>query len=92
MPIILKWLGYDGLRFTQTLNDTEQEICRTSTGQFEVPSKKFSLQHNKTVVSLQYCKLTRKQDEAVKEWMGHLDSKPLDVVTKKDREGSVGFL
>ena len=33
---ILNWLGKERLQFVQTLNDEEQEKCRTSTGFLEV--------------------------------------------------------
>ena len=38
VPRILKWLGREGLRFMQTLNEEEQERCRTSMGLFKVLS------------------------------------------------------
>ena len=44
VPIILNWLGWEGLRFVQTLNDEEQEKCRTSTGLFKVTNAATSKQ------------------------------------------------
>ena len=37
---------------------------------FEVLKEKFRLQHNETILSLQYCKLQRKENESAQEWMG----------------------
>ena len=51
----------------QILNDTEQEKCKTSAGPFEVFSEKFKPQHNKTILSVQHCKLTREQNENVED-------------------------
>ena len=65
-------LSYKELIFMQTLNAGEKEKCRTCAGLFGVLSDKFKLQHNKNILPLQYCKLTRKQKENAKEWMGHL--------------------
>ena len=36
VPIILNWLGWEGLRFMQTLDEEEQEKCRTIMGLFKV--------------------------------------------------------
>ena len=33
---------------------------------------KFRLQHNKIILSLQYCKLHRRENESMQEWMGKL--------------------
>ena len=38
----------------------------------EAIDDKLKTQHNETVLSLQYCKLAREQNENDKEWMGHL--------------------
>ena len=68
--MILNWLAHKGLRFVQTLNDREQEKYSTSTGPFEVLSENFKPQHNKTTLSLQYCKLIREERESTEEWVG----------------------
>ena len=65
-------LGHDGLRFVQTLNDEEQEECTTCAGLFLVLSEKFKLQHNETVLSLQYWTLTREENKNAEEWISHL--------------------
>ena len=54
MLVIMNWLGYKGLRLVQTLNDREQEKCKTSSGLFEVLNEEFKLQQNETILSLQY--------------------------------------
>ena len=46
-----------------------------SAGMFQVHSKKFKLQYNETILSLQYYKLIREQKENVEEWIGHLKTK-----------------
>ena len=61
VTMIMKWLGLEGLRFVQTLNDREQEKCKTSSGLFEVLSEKLRLQHNETILTLQYCNLVRRR-------------------------------
>ena len=63
----MNWLGHEGLRFMQTLTDAEQEKCRTNAGLFEVLSKIFKLQHKETILSWQYFKLKREQNENAKE-------------------------
>ena len=67
----------------QTLNDTEQEKCRTHAGLFEVLSDIFKPQHIKAILSMQYCKLGREQNINVGEWIGTLDLNPMSAVTKK---------
>ena len=61
VPIKLNCLGREGLKFMQTLNDEEQGKFKTSMGLFEVLSENFKLQHNETILSLQYFKLIREQ-------------------------------
>ena len=46
VPIILNWLGHEGFRFVQMLNNEEQEKYKTSTGIFKILSDKFKPQHN----------------------------------------------
>ena len=46
VTIVMNWLGYERLRFAQTLNHTEQQRCRISAGLFEVLCEKFKPQHN----------------------------------------------
>ena len=64
VPVILNLLCREGLQFTETLNDGEQEKYKTSMGLFKVLSKEFNPQHNDTILSLQYCKPIRGQNES----------------------------
>ena len=68
----MNWLGHENLRFVQTLNNKEKEKCKTSSGLFYILSEKFKPQHNEIMLSLQYFKLAREQNENVEEWIGCL--------------------
>ena len=59
VPIIKNWLCREELQFIQTLTIAEKEACKSTTGLFNV-LKKFRQQHNKMILSLQYCKLHSK--------------------------------
>ena len=48
----MNWLGCEGLRLMQALNDTEQENCRTSTWLFEVFIENFKLQQSNNTVTV----------------------------------------
>ena len=79
--------------FIQTLNNEEQGKCRTSMALFKVFSELFKCQHNKTILSLQYCKLIKEQDENAEEWMGHLIIKVNEFGYKeKDRRFKEQFI
>ena len=41
VPVILNWLGREGLQFLKSLNDEEQENFKKSMGFFEVLSEIF---------------------------------------------------
>ena len=75
VPIIKNWLGREGLQFIQTLTNAEKEACKSATGLFNFFKGKFKPQHNKMILSLQYCTLHRKENESVQEWMGWLHIK-----------------
>ena len=51
VPIIMNWLGCEGLRFIQMLTDDKQEKCQKSTGLSEVLSKTFNLSTMKNIVA-----------------------------------------
>ena len=70
VQIILNWLGREVLKVMQRLNDEEKENCKVKMGLFEVFCEKFMSQHSETILSSQYCKLIRKQNENAKERMG----------------------
>ena len=57
--IIMNWLGGKGLQFVQTITEEEKEKCNSSTGLFDSLNKKLRSMHNETILSLQYCKLSR---------------------------------
>ena len=52
--LVIELARPEGLRSVQILNDRDQEKCRTISSPFEVLSKKFNLQHNETILSMQY--------------------------------------
>ena len=78
MPIILNWLGCEGVRFVKTLTHSEKEKCKSSSVLCEVLSEKFKPQHNETILS--HCKL-----ESSEEWMGDLQVRQMSVNTKRQR-------
>ena len=41
--ILRNWLGWEGFRLVQTLNDREQEKCKASSGLFKALSEQFKL-------------------------------------------------
>ena len=75
VPIILNLPSREGLRFVETLNDQEKQQCKTGTGLFKIKCDKFKCQYNKVILSLQYCKLTRKQNKNTEEWRDQLQMK-----------------
>ena len=60
------------MQLLQAFNTGEQEKCKTSEGLFEVRYKKIQPHHNKTILSLQYCKLKREESGSAEEHMGWL--------------------
>ena len=75
VPIMKKWLDWEGLQLIQTLTSTEKDTCRNAIWLFNVLKEKFRLHHNKMILSLQHCKLHRKDNESSQEWMGRLHIK-----------------
>ena len=45
--------------------------------------RKFRLQHNEAIVSLQYCKLHRKENESMCKWLGRLCIKEEECSNKE---------
>ena len=66
------WLNRQGLQFLEILTQAEQEVWNTQEGLFETLSNKFRPQHNETIKSCHYCKLTIQNSENAGEWMGRL--------------------
>ena len=63
VPRIMNWLGCEGIHFVPTLVDDKQEICKSSAGLFSIHNTKFKPQNNENILSLQYCKLDRDENE-----------------------------
>ena len=57
VPILIKCLGHEGLRFVQTLNDEEKQKCKTSLGLFKVIRANFKPKDNNIILLLSYCKV-----------------------------------
>ena len=64
VPIIKNWLGREGLQFMQTLNIAVKEACKSAMWLFKVLKENIRPQHNEIILSLQYCKLQRKENES----------------------------
>ena len=71
VSVITNWLGCEGIHFVQMLTNEEQETCKCSAGLFNIYNVKFIPQHNETILSIQYCKLSRVENETAEEWMTH---------------------
>ena len=84
MPITTNWPGCEGLRPVQTLKDKKQEKCKTNAGLFGVLDEKSKPQHNKTLLSLQYCKLVREEKGSAEKLMGWLRVKATKMTIKKE--------
>ena len=69
ISIIKHWLG---LQFIETLMQEEQRMCNTVESLTDILINKFHPQHNATIKSTQYCKLSRQSGENSEEWMGIL--------------------
>ena len=70
-----------------TLTKEEQDGCNDEKGLFENLRKKFRLQFNETLKSLQFCKLVCCSNESVKEWMGRLRTSVVECqYTEVDRQ------
>ena len=50
----------------------EQEMCSMVEGKFDSINNIYWPQHNETIKSLQFCKLSRKSSESAEERMGRL--------------------
>ena len=67
--------------------NSEKEICRTAEELFSMLGEKFKPQKNKTILSLQYCKLKRKGHESTQEWIGRLCTRQQTISTNNVTEG-----
>ena len=59
----MNWLGCEGLRFVQTLNDEEQAKCKTSSELLGVLSDKFKPTHNEIKLGVLGDKFKPKHNE-----------------------------
>ena len=50
----------------------KHESCQTVNGLFAILNQKLWQQNSKTILSLQYCKLGKQDEETPKDWMGRL--------------------
>ena len=75
--------------FVNTLNDDEKVRWKTRSGLLEVLSDKLKPQNNEMMVSLQYCKLTRQQNENADKWTGWLRIKANEFEYKRRSEAEI---
>ena len=83
MLIIMTWLGHDGLHSVQKLAEEKIEKFKSSVAILNIPNDKLRCQHNETILSLQYCKLSREEHESAKDQMGQLGIKANECKYKK---------
>ena len=82
VPVIKHWLDQEGLQFIKMFPHEKHKNCKTAKGLFSILSNKFKLQCNRILLSLQYQKLHRKNNESGWEWMGKLCTKLADCYLK----------
>ena len=70
--MLKNWLGRKDLQFTESLTEAEKDSCSTLEGLFIILTNKFKPQFNKTLKSLQFCKLITQNRANTEEWMGRL--------------------
>ena len=64
---VKNWLGRKGLQLIELLTNAEKDGCNTLEGSFEILTNMFGTQLNKTIKSLQFCKLCRQNGENAEE-------------------------
>ena len=62
--------------------DEEQERCKSIASLLSVLNGKSKPQHNETILLLQYCKLSRDENDSAEEWMGCLGIKIVSATIK----------
>ena len=72
LAVVKNWLGRKGLHYLETLILAEREAYNTLEGLFDRLAKKFKLQYNETIKSLQFRKLYWLESKNIEEWMGRL--------------------
>ena len=58
VPIIMNWLGHEGFHFVETLMNVSKQHVKSVQAFFDILYAEFKPQHNKTMLSLQNCKLS----------------------------------
>ena len=72
LAIVKSWLDRKGLQFIELHPHAEKDTCNTLEDLLEILTNQFRPQFNKTIKSLQFCKLSRQNGENAEEWMGRL--------------------
>ena len=89
--MLKNWLDGWGLQLIETLTQAEWEACITVGDLFEMQNKTIRPQHNATILSFQYCKLSRCEKEV--EWMSRLHVMTVKCVYKEiDRQLKEQFI
>ena len=92
VSIIRNWLGRQGLQLLETLKQAKQETCNDE-GLFKTPNRKFKLQYNETIKSLQFLILVRQHNESMEEWRGRLRTAAMECNYKEvDRKLKEKFI
>ena len=87
IAIVKNWLGRKGLHYTESITEAEKQACNTLQGLFYMLATKFQPHFNKTIISLQFRKLCRSENESAKEWMGWLQMEAAECGYKEvDRQ------
>ena len=87
------WLGRKVLKFIESLASEEKDTCSTLEGLFKILTNKFRLQFNETIISLQFCKLSRQDGENAEEWIGRLRLSTIECNYKEiDRQIKEQFI
>ena len=83
VPVIKTGLGERDCCSYMPLQENKRN-CVTVGSLFKVLDNQFKAQHKKTILSLQWCKLSRHSNETTKEWMGKLRIKTAECSFKEN--------
>ena len=75
VPLIMNWLGHEGIHFVQTLADEEQEICKSCACIFKCYIWNLNQTNMKLFPYYYNCKLSRDKNKNAEEWMDCLRGK-----------------
>ena len=70
--MVKNWLGRKSLHYIESLTEVEKQACGTLQGLIDTLAKKYKLQYNKKIISLQFRQLCRHDGANTEEWMGRL--------------------